>query len=122
MKIFRVQSADWCVLRLRSGTTPLTLAQYCADVLFPEAVLQLHLLRAGRRSSPRLLTPEEENALYEEGQELLAESVHWITQIVQMRQLAENKHKRRTKRKKDDAPMEFIGGTSTRPKSRIVSQ
>ncbi|KAF8499921.1 hypothetical protein JB92DRAFT_2980785 [Gautieria morchelliformis] len=95
---------------------------YCADVLFPEAVLQLHLLRAGRRSSPRLLTPEEESALYEEGQELLGEGVHWITQIVQMRQLAENNYKRRTKKKKGDAPMDFIGGTSTRPKSRKVSR
>lgn len=93
--------------------------QYCADVLFREAVLQLHLLRDGRRKSAHLLTPEEENALYEQGQKLLSEGVHWVTQIVQMRQLAENSYKRRTKKK--EAPIEFIGGTSTRPKTRKVS-
>lgn len=84
-------------------------------------MLQLHLLRGGHRRSARLLTPQEENALYEKGQELLSGGVHWITQIVQMRQLAENSYKRRTK-KKYEAPveLELIGGTSTRPRVRKV--
>ncbi|KAF8582335.1 hypothetical protein K439DRAFT_1635441 [Ramaria rubella] len=93
---------------------------YCADVLFPEAVLQLHLLRDGRRKSARLLTTEEENKLYEEGQELIQVEAHWVTQIVQMRQLAENTYKKKSK-KKEDVPLEIIGGTSTRPKARRIS-
>jgi hypothetical protein len=84
-------------------------------------MLQLHLFRAGQRRAARLLTPKEENALYEEGQELLSVGVHWITQIVQMRQFAENNYKKRTKTKKE-ALLEVVGGTSTRPKARKVSQ
>lgn len=119
-KIFHVQSVVWCVLPFSiAASFTLRLAQYCADVLFPEAMLQLHLLRSGHRRSARLLTPQEENALYERGQELLSEGVHWVTQIVQMRQLAQNSYKRRTK-KKDEAPVELVGGTSTRPRLRRV--
>lgn len=99
----------------------LTAMQYCADVLFPEAMLQLHLLRSGKRKSAHLLTPKEENTLYEEGQELLSEGVHWITQIIQMRRLAENTYKKRT-RKKEEAQVVIVGGTSTRPKARRISK
>ena len=112
-------SEAWCVHLLCACLLATDISvQYCADVLLPEAVLQLHLFRHGHRSSARPLTPKQENRLYEVGQGLMKTEVHWITQIVQLRKLAEGSLNRNTKRKVN-APVAIIeGGTSTRPKTR----
>ncbi|KAF8517535.1 hypothetical protein BU17DRAFT_91661 [Hysterangium stoloniferum] len=97
---------------------------YCADVLLPEAVIQLHLLRDGQRISTRLLTAAEETKLYQRGLELVSEhKVHWVAEIMQMRKLAESSYKRRTKKKAGDHPAaQEILGTSTRTRTRRISE
>ena len=60
--------------------------QYCLNILLPEAVRQILLWRSGKRTSMQLLSSEEEEDLYQEGQTLLNET-DWVFDIMRYRQM-----------------------------------
>ncbi|KJA24302.1 hypothetical protein HYPSUDRAFT_86247 [Hypholoma sublateritium FD-334 SS-4] len=59
---------------------------YCLNILLPEAVRQVLLWRNGSRTSVALLPPADEEALYEEGRGLLAET-DWVNDVVRYRKM-----------------------------------
>lgn len=54
------------------------------NILLPEAIRQVLLWRDGQRTSVELLSPEEEEGLYEKGQKLLNER-DWVLDILRLR-------------------------------------
>ncbi len=62
--------------------------QYCTAVLLPECIRQILLWQTGLRTSIELLSPSEEQELYDKGEELLNET-DWVFDIQRMRQRAE---------------------------------
>jgi len=60
--------------------------EYCLNILLPEAVRQILLWRSGKRTSMQLLSPAEEEDLYQEGQTLLNET-DWVFDILRYRQM-----------------------------------
>jgi hypothetical protein len=60
------------------------LQQYCLNMLVPEAVRQILLWRTGQRSSISLLSPTEEEDLYERGEILMGET-DWVYDIMRWR-------------------------------------
>ncbi|KAF5331036.1 hypothetical protein D9619_005267 [Psilocybe cf. subviscida] len=59
---------------------------YCLNMLVPEAVRQILLWRTGQRTSVSLLTPTEEEDLYERGEALVTER-DWVHDIMRYRNL-----------------------------------
>ncbi|KAF8197594.1 hypothetical protein BJ912DRAFT_953978 [Pholiota molesta] len=61
---------------------------YCVNILLPEAVRQILLWRSGARTSIDLLSPAEEQALYEQGDTLLQER-DWVNDVIRYRRAME---------------------------------
>ena len=53
------------------------LTQYCSDILLLEAIRQILPWRTRVRTSAELLSPQEEQCLYDKGEELLHET-DWV--------------------------------------------
>ncbi|KAF8969590.1 hypothetical protein BDZ97DRAFT_1794071 [Flammula alnicola] len=66
--------------------SPLGKVDYCVNVLLPEAVRQILLWRTGARTSMELLSPAEEQTLYEQGDTLLQER-DWVNDIMRYREM-----------------------------------
>ncbi|RXW22805.1 hypothetical protein EST38_g3051 [Candolleomyces aberdarensis] len=65
--------------------SPLQRLDFCLNILLLEAIRQILLWRAGARRSMRMLSPEEEEELYEEGEKLLQER-DWVHDVLRVRQ------------------------------------
>jgi len=83
---------------------------YCTNILVPEAVIQILLWRAEKRSTTTVSSDEEEERLHEIGLGLV-HTIDWVNEIMQLR-----KTTRRSAQVDKPAEMMIVGGTSTRPK------
>ena len=63
--------------------------QYCSDVLLLEAIRQILLWRTGARTSAELLSPQEEQCLFEKGEVLLRET-DWVFDIMRLRKVKQS--------------------------------
>ncbi|KAJ6622865.1 hypothetical protein B0H10DRAFT_1944195 [Mycena sp. CBHHK59/15] len=79
---------------------------YCLNVLLPELLVQIFVWRAGERRSVALLSPEEERALHELGQEKKKET-DWVFDVKRLRAQKEREIR--------NSEM-VVGGTASRPK------
>ena len=73
-----------------TGHSPLR--QFCLNILKQEAIRQILLWRRGERTSIELLSEDEEQLLYEKGQELLEER-DWVMDIIRLRKKEEAEHR-----------------------------
>ncbi|EAU88657.1 hypothetical protein CC1G_01030 [Coprinopsis cinerea okayama7 len=75
---------------------------FCIDILLPEAIRQILLYWEGFRTTPQLLSPQEEQDLYEKGAELL-EKTDWVLAVLNKRKRKEQSlQKKMTKGLTDD--------------------
>jgi len=80
------------------------------------------LFRKGLRTSTTLLSPEEEQALYEKGLKLVAKNeVHWVAKLVELHTLAKKRYEKKQQQKRRLEPVEEVvtGGTVTRPRREL---
>lgn len=97
------------------------ITQFCTDVLVTQTALQLTLWRTGARTVPSLLSSEEETSLYEKGRVLLedpASSDDVYACIERLRK--ERKAFLGRSVDGDTGTRVLVGGTSTRPKWKMV--
>ncbi|KZT70075.1 hypothetical protein DAEQUDRAFT_756501 [Daedalea quercina L-15889] len=91
---------------------------YCQNILLHEAVLQLLLWRSGERTSPGLLTDQEEKRLHDIAFEKANEN-DWVHEIIRLKQAAEGKMlpwANNDKSNASAAPPASSGSTRTRRK------
>jgi hypothetical protein len=87
--------------------------QYCTNILVPEAVIQILLWRAGKRTTVAVASDEEEEGLHKQGLEL-AHKLDWVNEIMQLRRTTGRSGNAQVVNK--SVEMKIVGGTSTRPK------
>ena len=75
-------------------------------ILLPESIRQLLLWQSGMRTSSELLSPEQEQELYEKGETLLNET-EWVFNVKRMRQKAEGLVKRKGTGKRGQQPVNY---------------
>ncbi|EIW84745.1 hypothetical protein CONPUDRAFT_141631 [Coniophora puteana RWD-64-598 SS2] len=94
---------------------------YCTDVLLREAVQQLHLWRAGDRTSVDLLPEAEEARLHAIAVGKM-EYRDWVWDVVRMRKAQARLHSKREEPKNAAAAASASGGTRSRPRTSTVSR
>jgi len=83
------------------------LTQYCSDILLLEAIRQILPRRTSVRTSAELLGPQEEQRLYDEGEELLHETVDWVFDIMRFREWKKGSMTNRAAKKSGDRSTEL---------------
>jgi len=95
---------------------------YCLNILLPESIQQLLLWRSGERTSPTLLSPEEEQRLHNIGARKAAET-DWVDDVMRLRAAQARLWGIDLSKAPQEEKVEVVpGGTRTRPRRETVSR
>jgi len=86
--------------------TDLDKLNYCTAILLPETIRQVLLWQNGMRTSFEMLSPDQEQELYDKGESLLNET-EWVFNVKRMRQKAEEVLKRHGTGKRRTQPVDY---------------
>ncbi|KAF9479266.1 hypothetical protein BDN70DRAFT_993562 [Pholiota conissans] len=92
---------------------------YCLNILLPEVIRQVLLWRTGARTSIALLSEEQEQKLYEQGEDLLQER-DWVMDVMRLRRTLEVLNGKKNTSTMNNGHSRN-GSTSGRPRRRNVA-
>ncbi|KAH6908317.1 hypothetical protein BKA70DRAFT_1279295 [Coprinopsis sp. MPI-PUGE-AT-0042] len=90
---------------------------FCLDILLPEAIRQILLFWSGKRTSPDLLSPEEEQKLFNDGEELLNQR-DWVWDVLRVRETKEKIYERKLA-KRSGGDLESANSRAGRTRKKV---